>query len=295
VARALSFGVEVVELDAQVPFTAARARNAGFERLARLAPGARFVQFVDGDCELADGWIDRARTELESRPELGVVCGRLRERSPEASVYNRLADLEWDAPVGDVRTCGGIAMMRAEALRQAGGFDPSLIAGEEGELCVRLRARGWVVARLADEMALHDIAMTRFGQWWTRSVRAGYAYALGAERHGAPPERHCARDVRSVVFWGLLVPILAIGPAWPTAGASLALLLAYPLLFWRVARRRHARRSSRSDAALYALGCVAGKFPQALGLVRHRLSGRSAGPARLIEYKGPVPQAVAAR
>src|SRR4051812_26981123 len=56
-AMARSREVEVVELDMSRPFTAARARNAGFERLSRINPGVRFVQFLDGDCEIADGWL----------------------------------------------------------------------------------------------------------------------------------------------------------------------------------------------------------------------------------------------
>ena len=34
-------------------------------------------------------------------------------------------------------------MMRASAIREVGGYDPTLIAGEEPEMCYRLRHRGW--------------------------------------------------------------------------------------------------------------------------------------------------------
>ena len=60
VALARSLSIEVVDLDMSTPFTAARARNAGFERLLQIDPGVRFVQFLDGDCEVADGWLERA-------------------------------------------------------------------------------------------------------------------------------------------------------------------------------------------------------------------------------------------
>src|SRR5947209_3611892 len=63
---ARSLGAEVVELDMSLPFSAARARNAGFER---VDPVIRFVQFVDGDCEIVAGWIERAARELEARPD----------------------------------------------------------------------------------------------------------------------------------------------------------------------------------------------------------------------------------
>src|SRR5262245_32426939 len=140
---AQSMGADVVELDMSRPFTAARARNQGAERLREVDPRARFVQFIDGDCELAEGWLEKARRALEEHPRVAVVCGRLRERDPEISVYNRLADLEWDTPIGEAKACGGIAMIRLDAFEEAGGFNPAVIAGEEPELCLRLRRNGW--------------------------------------------------------------------------------------------------------------------------------------------------------
>ena len=56
---ARSLGADTVELDLSIPFTAARARNEGFARLLGLAPAVEFVQFVDGDCELVDRWLQR--------------------------------------------------------------------------------------------------------------------------------------------------------------------------------------------------------------------------------------------
>ena len=53
---AREFGAELVRLDPATPFTAARARNAGFRRLTEITPHTSFVQFVDGDCELAGDW-----------------------------------------------------------------------------------------------------------------------------------------------------------------------------------------------------------------------------------------------
>jgi hypothetical protein len=278
-------GVEVVELDTSVPFTAARARNAGLDRLLELEPRLRYVQFVDGDCEVVDGWLDRARSELEARPELAVACGRRRERFPEASIYNRLADLEWDTPVGDAEACGGDAMIRVEAIRQVGGYDPTLIAGEEPDLCLRLRLEGWKVARLDAEMTRHDLAMTRFGQWWKRHVRAGHAYAEGASRHGRLPGRPWVRQATSNVVWGLVVPIGSVGLAWPTSGLSLVGLLGYPMIAWRASRRRR----MRGDSALFGVSCAVSKFPQAVGQLRYALGRLGGRRSALIEYKGSAP------
>ncbi|HEY9828248.1 MAG TPA: glycosyltransferase family A protein, partial [Stenomitos sp.] len=95
-AIAKNLGADIVVLDPMQPFTAARARNAGLERLLELYPTASTVQFVDGDCQLEREWCDRAAALLEAQPDLAVVCGRRRERYPDASIYNRLCDVEWD-------------------------------------------------------------------------------------------------------------------------------------------------------------------------------------------------------
>src|SRR5690349_18516545 len=60
VALAQSLGVDVVHLDLTEKFTAARARNAGWRRLVQLYPDIRYVQFVDGDCEVVEGWLEKS-------------------------------------------------------------------------------------------------------------------------------------------------------------------------------------------------------------------------------------------
>ena len=184
VALAQSLGVEVVELDMSRPFTAARARNAGMERLIELFPDCQFVQFVDGDCELSAGWLESAENALRGDPNLAAVFGRLSERHPEASIYNRLCEVEWNlAPVGAVEACGGNAMMRLAPVRAAGGFDADLPAGEEGELCLRLGRNGGTVRRLNADMATHDANITRWTQWWSR---AGAVWSFrGRRRHSS--------------------------------------------------------------------------------------------------------------
>ena len=143
---------------------------------------------------------------MTDHPDVAAVAGRLRERHPEQSIYNWLCDREWDRPAGEAASCGGIAMMRVNALRQVEGFRDDLIAGEEPELCFRLRAAGWRIWRLNDDMAWHDAGMTRFGQWWRRALRSGYVAAQGASLHGAGPERYRVWESRRAWFWGILLP-----------------------------------------------------------------------------------------
>ncbi|MEG3876249.1 glycosyltransferase family 2 protein [Microcoleus sp. herbarium7] len=285
---ARSIGCDTVELDLSIPFTAARARNAGFSRLLQALPDIEFVQFADGDCEIVDGWLELAQQKLAAKPELAVVCGRRREKFPEATAYNRLCDMEWDTPIGEAKACGGDSMMRVSAFQQVGGFNPSLIAGEEPELCVRLRQSGWKIERLDAEMTLHDAQMTSFSQWWKRSQRAGHAYAEGSWLHGNTPERHWVKDTLSIWFWGFVLPALALGTAWFTNGWSLWLLAGYPILTYRIYSRMQQNLPAK-DAALYAVSCVLGRFPQFQGQIQfhqRRLLGQR---SKLIEYKTSNP------
>jgi GT2 family glycosyltransferase len=277
--------VDVVELDLSTPFTAARARNAGFAHLLQKNTQLEFVQFVDGDCEVVEGWIERALAQLEAQPNVAVVCGRRRERFPKQSIYNQLCDMEWDTPIGEAKACGGDSMMRVKAFQQVGGFNPALIAGEEPELCVRLRQKEWKILRIDAEMTLHDAQMTRFSQWWKRALRAGHAYAEGAWLHGRSSEGHWRRESWSIWFWGFYLPLLALGLIWPTHGFSLLLLVGYPVLAGRIFLKQRRQNICTEHAALYALSCVLGKFAQVggtLGFLRTHLLGTK---STLIEYK----------
>lgn len=291
VLSARAAGAEVVELDLARPFTAARARNAGLARLAADPPD--FVQVIDGDCTLAPGWIGAALAAFLDHPRAVVVCGRRRERFPEASVWNRMADREWNTPVGQTRACGGDALMRYADVVAVGGYRDSLIAGEEPELCLRLIRAGGQIWRIDAEMTLHDAAITRLGQWWRRSVRAGYAFAEGAALYGHEPEAHWVAETRRALIWGATLPATALmlGLLHPV---GLLLLLAYPAQILRLALRdrprsdpnRHstARRPGPPDWGAAAFS-VLGKFAEAQGVLSYLLNRLRRRQGGLIEYK----------
>ncbi|MGH7999144.1 MAG: glycosyltransferase family 2 protein [Brasilonema sp.] len=288
---ARSLDVHVVELDLSIGFTAARARNAGFEYLVRVKPEVEFVQFVDGDCLVIEGWLERAVCELIAQPDIVVVCGRRREEFPTNSIYNRLCDVEWNTPIGEVKACGGDSMMRVSALKKVGGFNPTLIAGEEPELCVRLRQNGGKILRIDAEMTLHDAQILRFEQWWKRSIRSGHAYAEGAWLHGRSPERLWVKDNLRSWFWALLLPLLTVASLLPTRGLSiLLLLLAYTLLTYRVYRLTQLKGFKKKDAIFYALFCLLEKYPKLLGQIQFYVFRLFKRQRTLVEYKS-VPSA----
>jgi len=278
-------GIAVVSLDPARPFSAARARNEGLVALLAACGGLRYVHFIDGDCELAPGWLEAAAGELDRNPRAAAVCGRLRERHRDQSIYNRLCDIEWAGEVGLIDSCGGVATYRVAPFLAQGGFHADMVAGEEPELCLRLRRAGHEIIRLAAEMGNHDAAMVSWRQWWKRSVRAGFAYAEGAARHGRSPDRYCVRECRSIWLWGAAIPLAAAAAAWPTGGWSLLLLGAYPLQAWRIHRRMRRRSYGPGDAALYAAACVLGKFPALQGQVRYVLRRLRGGPVQVIEHR----------
>ncbi len=282
VAAAAATGALVVDLDMDRPFTAARARNEGAARALAAWPGLDAIQFMDGDCSLDPAWIATAAGFLKTHPDVAVVAGRRRERHPERSVYNWLCDREWAAPAGEATECGGDALMRVSAFVAAGGYSADLIAGEEPELCVRLRAAGWRIYRLADPMTLHDAAMTRFSQWWKRSARAGHAFAEVEARHRGSPFGIWRANVRRIVLWGGVLPLVAILGGLLVHPAFLALLLAYPAQVARLALREGAGRRESWIAATFL---VLARFPELAGLLRfyrNRLLGRRSA---LLEYK----------
>jgi hypothetical protein len=129
--------------------------------------------------------------------------------------------------------------------------------------------------------------MTRFGQWWRRTMRTGYGFAEGAARHGAEPERHYARETLSAVFSGVIVPVLALALVPASRGLSLALLAWYPVKIARYARYLVRRGISPRPAWLQSAFCALGVFPQLAGIARYHAGRLSRRPSRLIEYKGP--------
>ncbi|MCC5969959.1 MAG: glycosyltransferase [Pararhodobacter sp.] len=271
---AAALGAEVIALDMEAPFTAARARNAGLKALATQPP--EFVQFIDGDCTLCEDWLGRAAGFLDDNLRAAVVSGRRRERFPEASVYNRLCDTEWDTPIGETRSCGADALMRYNPVAAIGGFREDLIAGEEQELCLRLRGQGWTIWRIDAEMTVHDAAILRFGQWWRRAARAGPAYAEGASRFDTRHQAHNRREYHRILAWGVVLPLVVLGLALLLHPLALLLLLAYPV--------QVARLTPQMGFA-GAFFDTLGKFAEASGALGYLLRRWRGKAPKLPEYK----------
>ena len=273
-------------LHAGQPPTAAAGRNIGWH-----AASADTVLFLDGDTVLAPGFPALAYAALyEGR--YAAVWGHRRELAPCQSVYTAVLDLDWVYPPGESAYCGGDALFRRSALLEAGGFDGSLAAGEEPELCRRLRAKGWHILHVDAPMTGHDLAITRFSQYWRRAVRSGQAYAQVAARYGASDDPLWRRECRRNLLHGTAVVLAPAALAATTAllpQVAGALLASGALLMLRSAARARAKAGSWRLALLYALHSHAQKVPILYGQLHcawQRRQGREPG---LLEYKADAP------
>ena len=284
-------GIAVLELDPTKPCSAARARREGFRALTDEHPQLEFVFFVDGDCQVDASWPETAIEFLREHDDVGVVCGRRRELHPERSVYNRICDAEWDTPVGEAQAVGGDAVYRCQAYRDAGEFDPTVPAGEEPELCKRVRDAGWRIWRMDAEMTVHDAAMTRAGQWWRRQLRTGYA--------GFDVERRFQlgifdRIIKSAFFWGIGLPLatVLVSTAFASvqqSGVAITSVLAAVsiacLQIVRIAWRSKSANYNWVERLQFGFFTMAAKLPIALGALRQIFEAALGKQAQLVEYK----------
>ena len=296
---ARSVGVDVVDLDISIPFTMALGRNTGFAYLIEKYSDCQFVQFVDGDCEVAAGWLDIGLQFLQDRQLYAGVCGNRSERFPEATTYNQLINMEWQGSEGEVDACGGDAIYRIASFKTAGRFNESMIAGEEADLCLRIRKQGFRLMRLDSSMTVHDANMHHFSQWWKRSVRCGHAYAHGYDLHRheslAGEKSYKKKPLLSSLIYGLLLPGLLVVSILMLIGSSSAvgqLLLSILLILALYVRAASKAAISKSGGAnsigqrlLYAGFILLGKLPEAQGVLRY-YSNRALGKtSKIIEYK----------
>ena len=217
VAIAQRAGATVVRLDRTRPLTAARSRNAGAARLLELDPAVTAFQFVDGDCELVAGFVDAAARELSGDARLGGVCGRLLERRPEASPYNKMCALDWRMQRTGDGAYSGIMLVSVAAFRAVSGFTEELIAGEDPDFAFRLTQAGFTTRRIGHDIARHDAALAS----WAMVAADRPHRPLRRRARLAPPARPRPRPPAG----GRLDPALGRRPAprdRPRRGARLA-------------------------------------------------------------------------
>ncbi len=276
-------GARVVHLAGE-PMSAARGRNAGW-----TASKAPLVLFLDGDTQVYPDFVSRALASF-SDPSIAAVWGHRRESQTAASIYNRILDLDWIYPPGFTDFFGGDVLVRRSALESVDGYNPELIAGEEPEMCRRLREKGWKILHIDAPMTKHDLRITHFSQYWRRSTRAGHAYAQvsGLFAHTADPfwsteaRRNMLRGAILIVFaLATVIGSLLLRNIWVGAIA----LSVYLLAAFRSAYKVRERTSSLSTLLLFGLHSHFQEIPIFFGQMSYRLAKARRRKVSLIEYK----------
>ncbi|WFE73374.1 glycosyltransferase family 2 protein [Roseinatronobacter sp. S2] len=279
VARARAAGAQVVELDPARPFSAARARNEGFAALG--ADRAEFVHFIDGDCILAPDWPAQALAFLQAHSQAALVHGYHIEDAPDASIYNWLTDQEWKMAPGPAASGLGTFMGRSAAFAAVGGFRDGMIAAEDDDLFLRLRAAGWQTWCVADPMSGHDVGLFSFNGWFRRMIRAGHSFSELGVLH---PGTARASRLRAVVWAGVL-PVLALLGLWVWLPLTALVIALYALSLARLWRRCITQGLSPDRAVIAAALLMICKFANLYGMVTYWVRRFRRSDARIIEYK----------
>ena len=278
---ALEKGLTVIQLNTNKPFTAARARNTGAQELIKKYPTIKYIQFFDGDCSLAHGWLETAVQFLNQNPDIAVVCGRRKERFPEQTIYNWLCDIEWNTPVGYANTCGGDFLIRAFVFKDVKGLTNELIAGEEPDMCFRIREIGHKIYRLGLTMTYHDADIHSFDQWFKRAKRSGYAFAEAVYRYRKNPNGYWRRELLRIFLWGILLPLISTVSVIFFGPEFFLLLILYPLQIIRIGIRSDNLR----HRWLYGFFMVLSKFPESIGVISFITNSLMKKTTLIIEYK----------
>ena len=280
--RARNSGARVILLPPG-PTTAARGRNAGWR-----STDAELVLFLDGDTVLDQNFVTKAMAAL-TEPQVAVVWGHRRELAPRASLYNRVLDLDWIYPPGLAEFCGGDVLVRRKVLLDVGGFDERLIAGEEPELCRRIRARGHGILHIDFPMTGHDLQITHWSQYWKRATRAGHAYAEVSERFRNSKDPFWASDRKRNLmrgsFWLISLAVVLAGSVFfgvlPVALWLVLLLLVSVRSAWKA----RWKRATPGVLLLYGFHSHVQQVPIFVGQLQYELSKRQNRKPKLIEYK----------
>lgn len=282
---ARSIDMQVVELDLSIPFTAARARNAGFKQLMSGNEHLHYVQFMDGDCELHPGWVENAVSALAEEESTGIVSGRRHEKFPEASVYNTLMDIEWNTPIGETLAVPGDMCVKVCVFNKIEGFSENIIAAEDDDLCLRTRAAGYKIFRLDASMSHHDANIMHLSQWYKRSKRGGHGYANINHLHGGGPDKYFRRELMSVTAWGGCVPLAFLACLIVAPIVSLVIAALYIAFIARTVVRRAKSGDSLQVAFAYGFLIFTGKIPELMGVFEYWKNRILSRKHQLIEYK----------
>jgi glycosyltransferase involved in cell wall biosynthesis len=271
-------GVSVVSLNPEYP-TPGMQRNAGWKN-----GRSPLVQFLDSDTVLDTVWLSKAVDTIEADNRIGAVLGMRNEMYPDTTIYNWIGNIEWNGPAGESDCFGGDVLVRRQALVKTGGYNETLVGGEDPELSRRIIRAGWHIIRLGAPMTKHDLAMTTVKQYLRRAFRSGYGFAAVRALEARAGSDFWRYDLIKIIVKGgtflcsvplaVLLVVLAppgiikvIAALLPFAG--LAVMLSPRLL--RIGKFMNDNNLNTADAKRYAWHCSVVVLPQLFGILRFQL------------------------
>lgn len=146
-----------------------------------------YILWVDADMTLSSDYVTRLVDFMDRNPKVGIAKGRVSlERAKNAlatlETYSRAAgkmvDYNSEKTLSKAVGTGG-SVYRLATIRQAGKFDENLRGyGEDWDLEIRVRARGWLIftldARIFDYERLGITWKSLWRRYWLRGYYSHY-------------------------------------------------------------------------------------------------------------------------
>lgn len=271
--------VHVIKINPQYP-TPGLQRNHGWK-----AGKSLFVQFMDSDTILDKHWF--AKAVLNFSDSVGAIRGNRVELYPDNSIYNWIGNQEWNAIPGKCDAFGGDVLIRRSILEQTNGYDELLVGGEDPELSQRVRINGWEIIQLNELMTKHNLAMTRFSQYWKRAYRTGYGYAAVTVRHLNSTKSFWVHEFIRILIrgGGFLTLMLSgfLGAFWYKEFLLFNILAIFLLLYPRISRVScfmTEKKLLAKKAKLYAWHCSIVVVPEFFGIMRYFVTVLTGNPLK---------------
>ncbi len=184
-------------------------------QLGYLHARGEFLLLMDGDMELAPGFIEQGVDYLENHQDYAGVAGMVEMDDAQSYEFkSRKQRLHKIYPLGDTSHLGGGGLYRKLAIEKIGYLtNRNLHAYEEAELGMRLKHAGYKLHRLAVPYFFHTSYDMSTLQLMKYRWRSGYLFASGEllkSAWGKPHFKDALHVVKNEAIFTLYLLALAV-------------------------------------------------------------------------------------